>query len=136
MLDDSHEWLLFLAGRGLGKSSSPLLIVRDPKWGRKMQDRISKSLSGKRRPTWEKELGYTLADLRAHLEAQFIAGMTWDNYAGNNEWRAQNVWVVDHIVPKTLFSREQSARAFCLSNLRPLWAEQNMRKAARRTHLL
>lgn len=132
-LGDSHEWVLFQA-RSLGsKAAAPEV---DPKWGKKLQDRISKSLTGKRRPTWERELGYTLADLRQHLERQFVGSMSWSNYAGHKQWRAQNVWVIDHIVPKVLFTREDSARAFALSNLRPLWLRANLRKGSRRGHLL
>ena len=135
MFEDSHEWVLFLAGRDLGKTTQPVFTV-DQHWASKLQSRISRSLTGKTRATWEKELGYTLDELRGHLERQFVDGMNWANYAGYNKWGAQNVWVIDHVVPKVLFSPSESAIAFCLSNLRPLWAEQNFRKAAHRTHLL
>lgn len=82
--------------------------------------------------SWEAVLGYTLADLQAHLERQFLKGMTWAN-AGD--------WHIDHIVPLSsfTFASDQDAEfkaAWSLSNLRPLWAEQNWQKTNKREVLL
>lgn len=77
-------------------------------------------------------LGYTLAELRQHLERQFLPGMSWEN-AGD--------WHVDHIVPLTAFAPESAddpvvRQAWALTNLRPLWAKDNIAKCDKRTHLI
>jgi len=70
----------------------------------------------------ESALGYTTLAFKDHIERQFAKGMTWEN-------RAE--WHVDHIIPLASFdlsrSSERSA-ANALSNLRPIWAEENMTK--------
>lgn len=75
-------------------------------------------------------LGYSAEQLREHLERQFTKGMTWDNYGE---------WHIDHIVPVAEHIRNGEADPAvvnCLTNLRPMWAEENMRKSDKRTHLL
>lgn len=69
-------------------------------------------------------LGYSRDDLKVHLERQFLKGMSWDNYGE---------WHVDHIVPLSTFpmSEIDEIRAcWALSNLRPLWAKDNLSKRA------
>lgn len=71
-------------------------------------------------------IGCTIAELRQHLEAQFIDGMNWDNYGRNG-------WHVDHIRPCASFDLtdpEQQRQCFHHSNLQPLWAADNIRKGA------
>jgi predicted RNA-binding Zn-ribbon protein involved in translation (DUF1610 family) len=87
---------------------------------------------GKRGRKWESLVGYTLADLMHHLERQFLKGMTWDN---------RGDWHIDHIVPLASFSFSSAEdpefrAAWALTNLRPLWAVDNLRKNATRTHLI
>lgn len=77
-------------------------------------------------------LGYTCDELRAHLERQFLPGMTWGN---------MGKWHIDHIVPLSSFSFSSSVDhgfhlAWALSNLRPLWAKENVSKNAKRLFLL
>lgn len=73
-------------------------------------------------------LGYTPAALRAHLEKQFLPGMSWSN-RGN--------WEVDHIVPISSARCEADVIALNqLSNLRPLWAADNNEKKDRRDFLI
>lgn len=77
-------------------------------------------------------IGYTAAQLRQHLERQFTKGMTW-------ELVASAAIHIDHILPLKLFDLtdpEEVKAAFALPNLRPLWAEDNHKKHARREHLL
>jgi hypothetical protein len=71
-------------------------------------------------------LGCTLDELRSHLEAQFKPGMTWENYGYRG-------WHVDHIRPCSNFDLsdpEQQRQCFHFTNLQPLWAELNLKKAA------
>jgi len=81
---------------------------------------------------WESLVGYTLAQLRTHLERQFRRRMTWEN-AGE--------WHIDHILPLASFSFSSAddpdfRAAWALHNLRPLWAGENMSKGAKRLTLL
>ena len=72
-------------------------------------------------------IGCTVPELNAHIEAQFKRGMSWENYG--------SVWHVDHIVPCSYFDlnrHDEQRRCFNFTNLRPLWAEQNIREGNRR----
>ncbi|WP_144340249.1 HNH endonuclease [Sinorhizobium sp. BJ1] len=74
-------------------------------------------------------LGYTSEQLKRHIEAQFVDGMTWGN------WGIRG-WHIDHIVPLTAFNYETPddpdfKKAWALSNLQPLWAADNIRKSNR-----
>lgn len=73
-------------------------------------------------------LGYTPAQLKAHLEKQFTQGMSWDN---------RSEWQVDHITPISTATCEADVIALNqLSNLRPLWATENNKKKAARHFLI
>lgn len=69
--------------------------------------------------------GCTGQELVAHLEAQFIAGMSWDNYGIDG-------WHIDHIRPCASFDLtdpEQQRQCFHYTNLQPLWAADNLAKS-------
>ena len=69
-------------------------------------------------------LGYTSAALIEHLTRHLMPGMTWDNYG--------TIWHVDHIRPVSSFLMpEQVRECWALSNLRPLWARDNLVKGNR-----
>jgi len=73
-------------------------------------------------------LGYTPQDLADHLERQFVRGMGWHN---------RDKWHLDHIVPISTAETIKDVIALNqLSNLRPLWAQDNLSKSAQRTHLI
>jgi hypothetical protein len=83
---------------------------------------------GKGGKRWESVVGYSLADLVAHLERQFLPGMSWKNQGSR--------WHIDHIRPVSSFKftsvDDVEFRAcWALTNLRPLWKETNLRKHAR-----
>ena len=95
---------------------------------------ICHSLKGRTKGgrSWEAILGYSADELRDHLERQFTRGMSWDNYGD---------WHVDHIVPVVSFNFESAddpefRLCWALTNLRPLWAADNLSKNDRRTHLI
>lgn len=88
--------------------------------------------SGKTGAAWAALVGYTVDELRRHLERQFLPKMSWANI---------NLWHIDHIVPLASFSftsvdDPEFKAAWCLANLRPLWALKNMSKGAKREFLL
>lgn len=113
------------------------------KWTRRrharFQVRLARAVSrGEDVARIENVLGYTITELKQHLARQFSPGMSWGNYASAVPFnrRQHKMWCIDHIVPKKLFDHDDVRGAFAISNLRPLWWRQNMRKGARRTHLI
>lgn len=99
----------------------------------RLQKHIREALAGtKNRRSWQSLVGYTREELMRHLERQFVKGMGWHN---------MDQWHIDHIVPRSSFvcrSAEcpEFRACWALTNLRPLWADANVSKGARRTHLL
>jgi len=74
-----------------------------------------------------RDLGCTIEELKLHLESQFQPGMTWDNWSRDG-------WHIDHVVPLSSFDltdREQFLKACHYTNLRPLWAKENLSKGNR-----
>lgn len=104
---------------------------------RNISERISRginsSLSGaKGKRAWPSLVGYDAVQLMQHLERQFPKGMTWEN---------RRLWHVDHIVPLSSFNFTTTEdpdfkAAWALTNLRPIWARDNLRKKAKRLFLL
>lgn len=87
---------------------------------------------GKNHRASEAIVGWTMEELRIHLERQFVDGMSWDNMGR---------WHIDHIVPLASFTitgpdDPELRRAWALTNLRPLWSVKNIAKGARREFLL
>lgn len=82
---------------------------------------LRKSKAGRK---WESIVGYTVNELKRHLESLFTQGMTWSNYGE---------WHIDHIIPQSFFkfeSDEDVEFKMCwrLENLQPLWARENIQK--------
>lgn len=74
-------------------------------------------------------LGYTAVQLMAHLESQFLPGMTWDNFGFNG-------WNIDHKIPLSAHNFETPddldfKRAWALENLQPMWQFDNYSKGSR-----
>lgn len=107
----------------------------DPSWSvsAHMTTLIHRALGkGKAGKSWRTFVDYSLEELMVHLEKQFLPGMTWVNRCD---------WHIDHIIPRSLFKYESAQdpefkSAWVLSNLRPIWAIDNIRKNAKRTHLI
>jgi hypothetical protein len=67
-------------------------------------------------------LGCSIEDARKHLEEQWQPGMSWDNYGLYG-------WHIDHIKPCNTFDLtdpDQQKKCFHYTNLRPLWAKDNL----------
>jgi len=70
----------------------------------------------------EEIIGCSFAQLKEHLESQFLPGMNWSN---------RELWHIDHIVPQSLATTEQQVIMLNhYTNLRPLWIIDNLHKAA------
>lgn len=98
----------------------------------RISERVRQSLIYGKSASWTKLVDYTVNDLQRHLERQFARGMTWDNFGE---------WHIDHIIPIARFTfssvdDEQFKQCWSLTNLRPLWARENISKGARRELLL
>lgn len=113
--------------RQLAKRAAIMRKYRATPGGRlenRMRVAIRRGLNRSRSATLEKTVGYSIEDLKIHLERQFLPGMSWDN---------AKEWHIDHIVPLSTFTiveygdREFMA-AWALSNLMPLWAADNLKK--------
>ena len=66
-------------------------------------------------------IGCSVKKLLAHLESQFLTGMTWDNYGRKG-------WHIDHVIPCASFdlSRpDHQRKCFHYTNLRPAWYHHN-----------
>ena len=82
--------------------------------------------SNKNGKHWEDLVGYSLQDLKIHLEKLFKRGMTWDNYGRKG-------WSIDHKIPISYFefnSFNDWEFRYCwsLDNLQPLWHKENILK--------
>ena len=92
---------------------------------RKMIARVLASTGRKKRGRTFEILGYNRHDLERHNEERFEPGMSWENHGE---------WHIDHIVPVSELVRcgvKDPAKINALSNLRPLWAAENMAKRDR-----
>ncbi|MFH2075749.1 MAG: HNH endonuclease, partial [Pseudomonadota bacterium] len=74
---------------------------------------------------WEELVGFTVDQLKKHLEKRFKPGMTWDNYG--------TYWSIDHKVPVAVHNFEHPddidfRLCWSLKNLQPLEVKINSRK--------
>lgn len=97
----------------------------------KMSSSICMSLKGNKNGRhWENLVGYTLKDLRIHLENLFYTdkNINWNNYG--------SYWHIDHIKPISLFNfikpeNKEFKKCWALNNLQPLEASKNIGKGNR-----
>lgn len=104
--------------------TDPVFVVKD-----RMRARINMLFRGvsKSKRTLE-ILGCSWEFLLIHIERQFAKGMTWAN---------RGEWHIDHIQPLAIASNEEELVALNhFTNIRPLWAKENLLKGDRVTHLI
>lgn len=108
------------------RKSDPLFAIKD-----RVRVKINQSLrSIKKRKSQgtQKYLGCTWSELAIHIERQFAINMNWQN---------RDQWHIDHILPvasaKTI---EELIPLLHFTNLRPLWAKDNLEKSDKRTLLI
>jgi hypothetical protein len=70
-------------------------------------------------------VGYSVEELKSHLESRFQVGMSWGNIGR---------WEIDHVCPESKFdysslNDDAFKKCWALSNLQPLWSEDNRRKS-------
>ncbi len=88
--------------------------------------RAIKTQVGRKAAKSIKLLGCSIRKARKHIESQFQKGMSWENFGTHG-------WHIDHIVPCYAFDlriKKNQYKCFHYTNLRPLWASDNIRKGA------
>lgn len=96
-----------------------------------LRSRLKNALKGRPTSAAIRLLGCSVEELRAHIEGQFQAGMTWDNWGRG--WGGAREWHIDHIkalVTFDLTDPAQLTQACHHTNLQPLWASDNLSKGA------
>ena len=71
-------------------------------------------------------VGCTHEELKSHIEAQFLPGMSWENRGGDDGWH------VDHIIPFDAFDmtkEEDQCIVNWYMNLQPLWGPDDRMKS-------
>ena len=86
-----------------------------------------RAVKGGRR--WQKLAGYSVGELRVHLEKLFTEGMSWELFM-------QGKIHIDHKIPISKFNYSSPAdddfkKCWSLDNLQPLWAIDNMKKGSK-----
>jgi len=76
---------------------------------------------------WEALVGYTIDELKKHLEKQFTGEMNWGNHG--------SYWHIDHKIPVAVFNFKTPddmdfKKCWALKNLQPLEAIENIKKGA------
>jgi len=97
---------------------------RGVKFGDLMRSALARDGSSRK---IEAFLGYTITDLKTHLERQFTKRMSWAKFLAGEIH-------IDHRRPLASFNLlddEQLKEAWALTNLQPLWAPDNIKKGAK-----
>ena len=74
----------------------------------------------------ERVVGIKFKAFKEYITSLFIEGMTWNN-------KGKGGWEIDHIVPLSAFDltkQDEVNKAMHYTNLRPLWAKDNLSKHA------
>lgn len=111
------------------KAAVYMKVWRDENQWRQQSDNVGKRIaralrSGSAPDPVYPGLNYSMSNLMLWLEKKFERGMTWLNYG-----RGIGKWHIDHIKPVTSFDFTQPnalQECWSLSNLRPLWAVENL----------
>ena len=95
---------------------------------KRIRSLVFSSIKQKKSLKTERILGCTLNEFRHHIERQFNNGMSWD---------AMGKIHIDHIVPISSAKSEEDVIALNHhTNLMPVWASDNLSKAASREFLI
>lgn len=108
------------------KMKNPRYALKE-KLNSRIRTSINQHLKGiKNRRNWSSILGYSWDDLKQHLEKKFSVGMSWKKFLDGEIH-------IDHIRPIDSFDfksvkDENFRKCWDLSNLQPLWKEDNLLK--------
>ena len=88
-----------------------------------LRDGLKRTKNGRK---WQDIVGYSINDLRQHIENQFKDDMSWDYFLSGKIH-------IDHKIPQSAFNYScpddpDFKKCWALKNLQPLWASDNIRK--------
>lgn len=100
----------------------------------RLRVRLGQMIGGKAGRRTEELLGYSMSELRTHIERQFTEGMRWDLVASG-------AIEIDHIIPVSHFKITTTdcpefQACWGLPNLRPAWKADNRSKGSKVLTLL
>jgi len=101
----------------------------DPAFALKCRMRIlmySNLRSGKGGKKWQDLTGYTIEQLKCHLEKKFTDGMTWERFMDGAIHIDHKIPISAHNITST--NDPDFKKAWALKNLQPLWAFDNISK--------
>jgi len=88
--------------------------------------RMAMKCSGlKKSKRTEDLIGCSIVELRSYIQNVFEDGMTWDNWS-------QRGWHIDHKIPISWFNLKNEScmmKAFHFTNMKPMWAKENILKS-------
>lgn len=91
--------------------------------GRKLINNCLRAMGFKKASSTEEILGCDWEFFKSHIERQFLPGMSWGN---------RTEWHIDHITPiSTAKTVDEVLALNHVSNLRPLWAKDNLEKGSK-----
>jgi len=123
----THKEQINKRQRENGKNNPTIRLTRS------IRSMVNYSLNGRKHGKHlEALVGYTLEELKAHLESLFTEGMSWENYGRGG-------WVLDHKTPIckwdiTSVECQELKDCWSLNNLQPLWELRNKEKGAKPMH--
>lgn len=95
---------------------------------KRLRGRIYVALKrGIKSATTRELLGCSIDEFKSYFEVQFAEGMTWEKYM-------EGAIHIDHIIPCIKFDltkEEEQRKCFHYTNLQPLWAVDNLKKATK-----
>lgn len=99
-----------------------------------MSSMVRSSIINKHGFSWQSIVGYSRPELMRHLERQFTSEMDWNSYGKYG-------WHIDHILPRASFDFEDEndpefKACWAMTNLRPLWCDENISKSDKRLYLI
>lgn len=102
----------------------------DASFSAQLRNALGQNKGGRK---WEDLVGYTLDDLKNHLESLFEPWMNFENH-GRYELNGPKKWNIDHIIPKAWFNYAsyddpEFKECWALSNLQPKEALDNIIKS-------
>jgi len=117
------------------RAESPVFRIKS-NISRTIRGVLKSNGSSKNGISFLKYVGYTMQELKAHIEKQFEPWMNWNNWGVYypKNWDDNDsstfVWQLDHIIPQSKLPYQSMdegnfKKCWALENLRPLSAKQN-----------
>jgi hypothetical protein len=91
-----------------------------------IRETLKGTKNGKR---WQLLVGYSVAELKFHIEKRFVGGMSWGKFMSGEIH-------IDHKIPIAVFNYKTPddpdfKRCWAIENLQPMWAKDNILKSVK-----